>query len=430
VRHPIVAIWLGLGLAVAGCAGPTVSPPPWQTQPQPAEVPEAPVPDEPVRVGLLLPLSGTAASLGEDMLQAAQMALFDVGENRIELLPRDTEGTPQGAQRAAREVLGEGAELILGPLFGRNAGAVAPIARQRGVKVLAFSNDASVAEPGVVWVLGFRPEEQVERVATFAIDRGHRRVAALAPDDAFGRTAVAALRRAVQAQLGGELGPVRTYPPSIGDLSELAREIADYDRRSEALQEERRRLAARGDAAARQALADLQARDTLGGPPFDAVLLADAGTRLRQLASLLGFYDVDPAEVRLLGTQRWADEEAVLREPALRGGWYAAPTPGGLATFKRNYARHFGHEPQDLAALAYDAVALAVVLSRQGSDLGIEALTTPTGFAGSTGVFRLERNGLARRALAVLEVGPDGPRVIDQAPRAFPEEVAVLEPGS
>lgn len=194
------------------------------------------------------------------------------------------------------------------------------------------------------------------------------------------------------------------------------------------MQEERRRLAARGDAAAREALADLQARDTMGGPPFDAVLLADAGPRLRQVASLLNFYDVDAAEVRLLGTQRWADDEGVLREPALRGGWYAAPAPGGLASFRQSYARNFGHQPQDLAALAYDAVALAVVLSREGNDVGLEALTTPTGFAGSTGAFRLERNGLSRRALAVLEIGADGPRVIDQAPRTFPEEVALLQP--
>src|SRR6185437_8999954 len=47
------------------------------------------------RVGLLLPLSGANAKLGEAMLNAAQMALFDVAGNDFVLLPRDTQGTPE-----------------------------------------------------------------------------------------------------------------------------------------------------------------------------------------------------------------------------------------------------------------------------------------------------------------------------------------------
>ena len=54
-----------------------------------------------MRVGLLLPLSGPAEALGRDMLDAAQMALFDVGDNDLVLLPRDTGGTPAGARLAA-----------------------------------------------------------------------------------------------------------------------------------------------------------------------------------------------------------------------------------------------------------------------------------------------------------------------------------------
>ena len=53
----------------------------------------------------MLPLSGPAAALGQDMLQAAQMALFDVGPNDVVLLPRDTGGTPEGARRAATELI-------------------------------------------------------------------------------------------------------------------------------------------------------------------------------------------------------------------------------------------------------------------------------------------------------------------------------------
>ncbi|HET6519937.1 MAG TPA: ABC transporter substrate-binding protein, partial [Geminicoccaceae bacterium] len=115
----------GLLLALAGCASPSVPPPAPAPQPPAAELPPA----EP-RIGLLLPLSGSAQPLGEDMLQAAQMALFDVGENELVLLPRDTRGTPDGAAAAARAVLSDGAGLIIGPVFSESVSAVAGVVRQ------------------------------------------------------------------------------------------------------------------------------------------------------------------------------------------------------------------------------------------------------------------------------------------------------------
>ena len=97
----------------------------WQGPPSAAfsfwtgRVPTATEPAKPpeIKVGLLLPLSGPAEAIGRDMLDAAQMALFDVGDNKLVLLPRDTAGTPAGARLAAQEVIRDGAEVILGPLL-------------------------------------------------------------------------------------------------------------------------------------------------------------------------------------------------------------------------------------------------------------------------------------------------------------------------
>ena len=108
--------------------------------------------------------------MGEDLVDAAQMALFDVGRTDLELLPRDTGDEPGKAEAAARSALDAGAELLLGPVYGRSAQSVAPVAAGRGVNVISFSNDASVARPGL-YVLGFRPEEQVDRIC---VRRGAR----------------------------------------------------------------------------------------------------------------------------------------------------------------------------------------------------------------------------------------------------------------
>ncbi|MEE8202420.1 MAG: ABC transporter substrate-binding protein, partial [Alphaproteobacteria bacterium] len=65
------------------------------------------LPSGPISVALLLPLSGPSGGLGAAMLDAAQMALFDVGATEIVLLPKDTEGTPDGARRAADAALAD-----------------------------------------------------------------------------------------------------------------------------------------------------------------------------------------------------------------------------------------------------------------------------------------------------------------------------------
>jgi ABC-type branched-subunit amino acid transport system substrate-binding protein len=163
-------------LVVAGCAGREVTTPAQAPQsPAAPALPESMVPPAPTRpapkVGLLLPLTGAAASLGQDMADAAQMALFDVGRTDLQLIPRDTGDRPQKAAVAARAALDAGAELLLGPLFARSTDAVAPIAAERGVSIISFSNDAGIARPGT-YVLGFRPEEQIERVVAYTADQG------------------------------------------------------------------------------------------------------------------------------------------------------------------------------------------------------------------------------------------------------------------
>jgi len=124
--------------------------------------------------------------------------------------------------------------------------------------------------------------------------------------------------------------------------------------------------------------------------------------------------------MRLIGTGLW-DDESLARNPALYGGWFAAPDPALRRDFDRRYLENYGSAPPRLATLAYDATALAAVLSRgtQDNPYSRQRLTNPRGFAGIDGVFRLRPDGLNDRGLAVLEVQSGRARVIDAAPTAF-----------
>jgi ABC-type branched-subunit amino acid transport system substrate-binding protein len=375
-----------------------------------------------VSVGLLLPLSGPSADLGRALFDAAQLALFDVGNQDVVLLPRDTMGTPEGAATAVNQVLGDGARLVIGPLFAASVAAMAPLAQAAGVNVIAFSSDRTVARPGV-YLMGVLPAQQVERVVGFATDKGLKWFTALAPSSAYGQTMVAALARATRAKEGALLVDPVYYPADMrgaADVADIVRFMANYDVRRAALLSERQRLMALDDDASRAALVRLEDVDTLGATGFDAVLLPEGGPRLLTIAPLFPFFDIDPSEVRLLGTNQW-ETAALTTEPALYGGWYAAPPPAARAGFEARFEETFGYAPPRLATLAYDAVALAGALARlpDGRGFTVETLTSPGGFRGVDGIFRFTADGGNQRGLAVLEVTAEGPVVVGEAPASF-----------
>ena len=449
---------MSLILLAGACAAPSLAPPPPEDQPAPTPAAEAPAAlpaapeimatttldpapapsaaaDEPAagedgtaaaeearpaaaRVGLLLPLSGRYAAEGETLLRAAQLALFDVADERFTLLPRDTAGSAAGAEKAALALLEDGVDLILGPLFAEGVKAVAAHARAWGVTVVAFSTDRSAASEGV-YLLGHTPRAQIRRVFAHAAAKGHRRIALLAPDTRYGAAVADEAAAAAAAFTELSLVRVRTYAPDASDAANVVRGLAEYDERSQALKDERAMLARQDDAAARRRLDRLATLDTLGAPPFDALLLADGGARLRQVAPLLPYYDIDPASIRLLGTGLWA-ETATLDEAALAGGWFAGPDPAARRAFEARYQGVFGAPPGAIATLAYDATALAAALARAGAPFGPKAIGNSGGFLGADGLFRFDADGIAERGLAVFEVAGGGESVVvGPAPARF-----------
>ena len=389
---------IALGLAIAGCAAKPAPPPP----PPMVAAPQAPLATNPldrdmpnylrlpglpegtpVRVGMILPFSSTAPgtrALAASMLKAAQLAMFDSGNPRILLMTADDGNGGASAAKAAEQLLAQGAEIIVGPLFGASVSAVAPIARDRAVPVLAFSTERSVAGNGT-YLLSFMPQNEVRRVVSYAAANGHRQFAALVPQTAYGDVALTAFQDSVAAARGTVVSLERFAP----------------------------------NAAAVTAPAGLVAKSGA-----DAVFIPQGGTILRAIAPTLSLDGMAREKVKLLGTGLW-DDAGLSREASLQGAWYAAPSPQADAEFIAKYRAAFGVAPAGLANLAYDAMSLVALLA-QGQPyhrFTPAALMDPNGFAGVGGIFRFNADGTSERGLAVLEMNAAGPVVVSPAPTTF-----------
>ena len=171
-----------------------------------------------VKVGLILPLSaaGNAGVAAQSMKNAAEMALAEFQNPNIQLLIKDDGGSPQGAQQVTQQALGEGAEIILGPLFAASVPATAQLTRARGVSVIAFSTDSSVAGRGV-YLLSFLPESDVNRIVDYSASIGKNSFAALLPDNAYGNVVEAAFKQAVgRKRTHRRLREIRRRPLDAG----------------------------------------------------------------------------------------------------------------------------------------------------------------------------------------------------------------------
>lgn len=345
----------------------------------------------PVKVALLLPLSkgGEATKVATDLKQAGELALFEFDKPNIVLVTKDTLGTPQGAEAAARSAIAEGAELIIGPLFAQEVAVVAPIARQSAVPVVAFSSDRKVAGSGV-YLLSFVAGEELPRALAYATSQGKRRFVALVPQSPYGDIIEQSFRATVP-KVGAQVVAVERYPLDANGMQDPIKRLAG----------------------------EIKAAAT-SGAPVDALLFPGGQDTLPTVSSMLPYNDIDTGRIKLIGTGGW-DYPGVGNETSLIGGWFAAADPTGWRDFTQRYAKSYGGAPARIASLGYDAVSLAIALAGNpaGERYNEANLTRSSGFAGIDGLFRLRADGTCERGLAMLEVQKFGPRVIDPAPSAF-----------
>ena len=337
----------------------------------------------PIRVGLILPFaesSANARALAGAMMKAAELALYDAGNPDIVLMTADDTGSPADAAAAAQKLLDQGAEIIVGPLFSASVAAVAPLARDHGVPVLAFSTDRNVAGNGV-YLLSFQPQSEVKRVISYAASQGYKNFAAMIPQTPYGDVVEQSFRDAVSAS-GAAVADVERFNPSAGAVMDQAAAVAKSG--------------------------------------CDALFIAQGGQTLRGIAPTLSYDGVQSSKVKFLGTGLWNDP-ANSREDLLAGGWFSAPQPSADNAFGVKYRQTFGSEPPQLAALAYDAVSLVALLAPGVAyhRFTPAALTDPNGFTGVNGIFRFHPDGSIERGLAVLAVEPGGFTVVSPAPITF-----------
>jgi ABC-type branched-subunit amino acid transport system substrate-binding protein len=422
---------------------------------------------------LLFPLSGPNAGTGQQLWDAAVLALFDSGRDDVILVPQDTQGTPTGALAAANAAVKGGANAVIGPLFSSSVKAAKPILAAHGIRGITLSNNRAVAGMPF-YVIGNDPEPQVDALVSYLASSGRHRIALLGPDTAYLRLlrerlalhnkigkvkvidSVLYRNEASYTEISNEVRAItsykrrsaaltafttafsdqwRTYKGSenafqhafetprpekagltsgtIGDHNSSALSQADYqDARSQLRQIYDNRLRAQktSQVAMSEAIAEFELRETLGQVDFDAVLLPVSGTQLMMIAPMFEYFNASQPDVWLVGTEIW---EPIIRESSrdLLGARYVTGSSHYSKDFQSRFKTSFGYTPEPLASKAYDAVRVAIVEKQETGRISLaeKFVTRGSGFEGVNGRFWFRPNGISHRKLEVVELRANGP---------------------
>ncbi|UWQ45089.1 penicillin-binding protein activator [Leisingera aquaemixtae] len=342
---------------------------------------------KPVPVALLVPRGSAQQGdrvLAQSLENAARLAIGDLQGAQIDLRVYDTAGNPATASTVAQQALDDGARVILGPVYAEAANAAGIAARQRGVNVLAFSNNPAIAG-GNVFILGPTFDNTARRLTSLAARNGKRNILIVGGNDAAGAAGRAAIQRAASetgVSIKGSVGYDLSQQGVINAIPAIRSEAAGAD-------------------------AVFLTSTTAGALPLLAQLMPEAG--------------VDPAVTQYIGLTRWDIPPQTLTLPGVQGGLFALPDQSKVQQFSARYQASYGAAPHPIGSLAYDGIAAigALVAAGKSDALTGGALTQGAGFQGAGGIFRLRPDGTNERGLAVATIQEQKVVIIDPAPRSF-----------
>ncbi len=348
-------------------------------------------------IGCLLPLSGPFAIYGQEVLHGIELGLDIFREtdgqlSSLELVIRDTEGKPDKAREAIRELAGqEKAVVIIGPLVSRVSEGAVETAQDANIPIITLSQSEEITSKGeMVFQNCLTPEDQVRSLTHKVIgEMGLKRFAILYPDNGYGRYFMNKFWDKVEF-LGGEVTAVEAYDPKETDFAIPIKKMVGlyYPRPKPETGEDREEEPEEEP----ESIVD-----------FDAIFVPDSYERGGLVVSQLAFYDV--VDVTILGTNLWNSPKLIevagryVHGAIFPSGFFPGSRFRGVDRFVEQYKLNFQEKPGLLAAIGYDTIRMLKEIMREGgpdirtrADLRT-ALAVLEGFEGVTGsmVFNSER---------------------------------------
>lgn len=366
-------------------------------------------------VGVVLPLTGKNAAIGQKALRGVELGLgLNTPGSGFRLAVMDSEGNPDNARRGVERLVKEdNAIAIIGSLLSKTAPAVAAKADELGVPTIGLSQKSGLTEIGSnVFRNALTSEMQVRYLVRTAMeDYGMKRFAIVYPNDPYGIEYTNLFWDEVLAR-GGVIASVQSYNPKETDFrAPIQRLVGTYyiEGRYDEYKARQKHLATLQQGKKRPSRESSE-EDIL--PPivdFDAVFVPDSAKAMGQISAFLSFAGV--RGVKLLGTNLWNSPGLAKRAGNFVNNLIFVdsylPSLSANSRFVQEYKALYNEDPSLIEIQAYDSALMVRQLVLQGAttrEAMTRQLSSLKGFPGALGSLSMNPDREIQRPLMALTV--------------------------
>ncbi len=302
-----------------------------------------------LKIGLLAPLTGEYSELGNSLLYSLQLALDEINDKDVFIIPRDAGFNDEKKLEAAiNELKKKEVNIIIGPLTNNE---FAKVRKHSDVIFISPSNISPEFNQNIISV-GVSLESQLLTLVSFIEEQKKKKTVIMFPENEYTKFIESKLKKL-------DLNNIRIFKYS-SDPQVLTGEIeilTNYSQRKKKLELRKKMFEDKEDEQSIKELERLEQLYTLGDVNFDSVIIIDFGNSLKSVLTSLVYTDVNQEKVLFTTVNQWFDE-SIFYENTIKSLYYPSINYREFKKYNKKYFDKFSSYPNEITILTYDALGL------------------------------------------------------------------------
>ena len=338
---------------------------------------------EKIRIGLLVPLTGKNFEIGQSIVKSTRLAINQINNLSIEIIPKDTASNPEITLESAKELISLGVKIVIGPVFNEN---LIYLDKLNELTFLSLTNKSNHNSKNIINA-GINATSQLNAIKRFIELNGIKKTIFLTPDVGYKNEIKDAI---FNSKI--KITENFIYNTDPTKLTQQIEKITRYKIRKQNLKDEIVRLEKSEQNNKEQLIERLKKRDTLGSVKFDSIIIADFDESLKSVTTSLLYTDISPKEKYFITLNQWFDE-SLLKETSSQPLYFPSINKKNYENFTSEYFEKFNQYPNQLSFLSFDLVGLIYYLILQNNSIIDEKIFTKKNlFKGKVGIFEIKNN--------------------------------------
>ena len=302
-----------------------------------------------IRIGLLAPLTGTYSELGNSLLFSLQLALEEINDENVIIVPRDSGfNEKEKLNKAINEIKSNNVKIIIGPITNEEFEIAA---KHNDLVFISPSNINSKFSNNIISI-GISLESQLLALLNFIKKQNKNKTVIMYPKNQYLDLIEKELKNLNLTDI-----KTFTYSPNPETLTGEIEELTNYAQRKRNLELRKKMFEDKEDEESIKELERLEQLYTLGGVNFDSVIIIDFGNNLKSVLTSLVYSDVNQKNVLFTTVNQWFDE-SIFFENTIKDLYYPSVNYKEFTKYNEKYFEKFKVYPNEITILTYDALGL------------------------------------------------------------------------